>query len=90
MQEKKSKKYVEGVSCPKCHDFLTEFQKSRFAMRQKQIIQAKKLEKKYIFQKNFAEVKLQQNLNLTSTPILKLTKTNCYSIYDRKFVSNFI
>ena len=53
MQEKKSKKYVEGVSCPKCHDFLTEFQKSRFAMRQKQIIQAKKIGKKYIFQKEF-------------------------------------
>ena len=40
--EKKSKKYVEGISCPKCHDHLTESQKSRYAMRQKQILIAKK------------------------------------------------
>jgi len=53
-QEKKSKKYVEGVSCPKCHDYLTESQKDRFAMRQKQILIAKKMEKKHIFQKEFS------------------------------------
>ena len=52
-QEKKSKKYVEGISCPKCHDYLTESQKERFAMRQKQILIAKKMGKKYIFQKEF-------------------------------------
>tara|TARA_B100001013_G_C24596733_1_gene437106 strand:- start:266 stop:1168 length:903 start_codon:yes stop_codon:yes gene_type:complete len=51
--EKKSKKYVEGISCPKCHDHLTEFQKFRFAMRQKQILIAKKVGKKHIFQKEY-------------------------------------
>ena len=53
IQEKKSKKYVQGVSCPKCHDYLTESQKKRFAMRQKQILIAKKMGKKHIFQKEF-------------------------------------
>ena len=53
IQEKKSKKYVEGISCPKCHDFLTESQKARFAMRQKQILIAKTIGKKHIFQKEF-------------------------------------
>jgi len=53
IKEKKSKKYVEGVSCPKCHDYLTELQKIRFAMRQKQILIAKKMGKKHIFQKEF-------------------------------------
>ena len=51
--EKTSKKYVEGISCPKCHDHLTESQKSRFAMRQKQILIAKKIGKKHIFQKEY-------------------------------------
>ena len=53
MREKKSNKYKEGISCPKCHDYLTDVQKSRFAMRQKQILSAKKNGKKYIFQKEF-------------------------------------
>ena len=53
VQAKKSKKYVEGVSCPKCHDFLTDSQKSRFAMRQKQILVAKKMGKKYFFEKEY-------------------------------------
>ncbi len=53
MKEKKSDKYVEGISCPKCHSYLTEAQKARFAMRQKQILFAKKIGKKYIFQKEF-------------------------------------
>ena len=53
IKEKKSKKYVEGISCPKCHDHLTDSQKARFTMRQKQIHIAKKMGKKYIFQKEF-------------------------------------
>ncbi len=53
MKEKKSKKYVEGISCPKCHDYLTNSQKERFAMRQKQILIAKKMGKKHIFQKEY-------------------------------------
>ena len=49
----KSKKYEEGVSCPNCHDNLTDTQKARFRMRQKQINLAKKSGSKHIFQKEF-------------------------------------
>ena len=52
-KDKKSKKYEEGVSCPNCYDSLTETQKSRFRMRQKQINLAKKSGSKHIFQKEF-------------------------------------
>ena len=52
-KEMKSSKYNEGISCPKCHDHLTEEQKSRFAMRQKQILNAKKSGKRHIFQKEY-------------------------------------
>ena len=52
-KDKKSKKYEEGVSCPNCHDVLTNSQKERFRMRQKQINIAKKHGKKHIFQKEF-------------------------------------
>ncbi|MDC0078827.1 rhodanese-related sulfurtransferase [Candidatus Pelagibacter sp.] len=52
-KEKRSKKYEEGVSCPNCHDNLTDTQKARFRMRQKQINLAKKIGSKHIFQKEF-------------------------------------
>jgi UPF0176 protein len=52
-QDKKSNKYEEGVSCSRCYDTLTNTQKSRFRMRQKQIILAKKAGRKHIFQKEF-------------------------------------
>ena len=52
-KDKRSKKFEEGVSCPNCHDNLTETQKSRFRMRQSQIYKAKQSGKKYIFQKEF-------------------------------------
>ena len=52
-KDKKSKKYEEGVSCPNCHDDLTDTQKARFRMRQKQINLAKKSGSKHIFQKEF-------------------------------------
>jgi len=51
--DKKSKKYEEGVSCTNCHGNLTEIQKGRFRMRQKQINLAKKRGSKHIFQKEF-------------------------------------
>jgi UPF0176 protein len=51
--EKKSKKYEEGVSCPKCYDLTTNSQKERFRMRQKQVDLAKKKGKKHIFQKEY-------------------------------------
>ena len=50
---KKSKKYEEGVSCPNCHDNLSDQQKTRFRMRQKQINLAKKDGKRHIFQKEY-------------------------------------
>ena len=52
-KDKKSTKYEEGVSCPNCHDSLSNSQKERFRMRQKQIYLAKKSGKKHIFQKEF-------------------------------------
>ena len=51
--EKKSKKYQTGISCPKCYDKLSNSQKERFAMRQKQILLAKKMGKKYFFKKEY-------------------------------------
>ena len=53
LKDKKSKKYEEGVSCTNCYDNLTEIQKDRFRMRQKQITLAKKTRSKHIFQKEF-------------------------------------
>ena len=53
LNDKKSKKYEEGVSCPQCKDKLTSDQISRFRMRQKQIDFAKRSGTKYIFQKEF-------------------------------------
>ena len=52
-KNKNSKKYEEGVSCPNCHDKLTDQQKTRFRMRQKQINLAKKVGKRHIFQKEY-------------------------------------
>ena len=52
-KDKKSSKYEEGVSCPNCHERLSNSQKERFRMRQKQINLAKKSGKKHIFQKEF-------------------------------------
>ncbi len=52
-KEKKSKKYIEGITCPRCYDKLSVSQKERFSMRQKQILRAKKLGIKYFFQKEF-------------------------------------
>lgn len=53
IQDKKSNKYEEGVSCPRCYDTLTSSQKSRFRMRQSQINVAKKVGRKHKFQKEF-------------------------------------
>ena len=40
--------FVEGVSCPYCHEETTEEQKERFAERQKQIMLSKKRGEKHI------------------------------------------
>ena len=53
LKERKSKKYKEGITCPKCWNKLSDSQKERFSMRQKQILRAKKLGNKYFFQKEF-------------------------------------
>ena len=50
-KDKKSSQYEEGVSCPGCLSKLSEVQKARFRMRQKQINLAKKAGKRHIFQK---------------------------------------
>ena len=50
---KKSNKYEEGVSCPRCYDTLSNSQKTRFRMRQNQINLAKKAGRKHKFQKEF-------------------------------------
>ena len=52
-KDKKSKMYEEGVTCPRCYDTLTNSQKTRFRMRQKQISLAKLAGKKHKFQKEF-------------------------------------
>ena len=51
--DKKSKKYEEGVSCERCYNTLSSLQKSRFRMRQNQINLAKKAGKKHKFQKEY-------------------------------------
>ena len=51
--EKKSNMYEKGVSCPNCYEKLTESQKARFRMRQKQITLAKNKGTKHIFQKEY-------------------------------------
>jgi len=51
--EKKSKQYKEGITCPYCYNKLTQSQKERFLMRQKQILAAKRLNKSHIFQKEY-------------------------------------
>jgi len=51
--DKKSKKYEVGVSCLNCYDKLTNDQKERFRMRQKQISLAKEQGKSHIFKKEF-------------------------------------
>ena len=52
--DKKSNKYEKGVSCPNCYKSLTESQKSRFRMRQKQINLAKSRGTKHMFQKEYS------------------------------------
>ena len=51
VSERKSNFYEQGVSCPNCYNNLTNSQKQRFRMRQKQILTAKKHGKKYFFQR---------------------------------------
>ena len=53
VQEKKSSKYKEDISCPYCYNKLTKSQKDRYSMRQKQILIARKLNKSHIYQKEY-------------------------------------
>ncbi len=53
IKDKKSNKYEEGVSCPRCYDTLSSSQKLRFRMRQSQINLAKKAGRKHKFQKEY-------------------------------------
>lgn len=47
-EDKKSKKYIKGVACPKCFDKTTEEQKNRYMSRKKQVDLAKKRNTKHI------------------------------------------
>lgn len=47
-EEKTLPQFVEGVSCPYCHDETTPEQKVRFAERQKQIMLAKKRGERHV------------------------------------------
>ena len=47
-EDKNSPRYQPGVCCPRCHDTLTEDQKTRFAERQKQIELAKQRGERHI------------------------------------------
>lgn len=47
-EDKASPHFVEGVSCPHCHDKHTEEQKQRFAERQKQIELARRRAERHI------------------------------------------
>ncbi len=47
-EEKTLPQFVEGVSCPYCHDETSEEQKQRFAERQKQIMLAKRRGEKHV------------------------------------------
>ena len=51
--DKKSNMYEKGVSCHNCYKNLTESQKTRFRMRQKQINIAKRKGIKHMFQKEY-------------------------------------
>ena len=46
--DKKSKKYIRGVACPKCFDKTSEEQKLRYKSRQKQVDLAKERNQKHI------------------------------------------
>jgi UPF0176 protein len=47
-KDRKSKKYLEGVACPHCHDKLSEDRKARSAERHKQVRLAEKRGQKHI------------------------------------------
>ena len=51
--DKRSKMYERGVSCHNCYKNLTESQKTRFRMRQKQINVAKSKGIKHMFQREY-------------------------------------
>lgn len=46
--DKQSEYFAEGISCPRCHDKLTDDQRTRFAERQKQIRLAKARNEQHI------------------------------------------
>ena len=47
-QDKLSPLYMQGVSCPRCHDALTDSQKARFLERQKQIELARERQEEHL------------------------------------------
>lgn len=47
-QDKQSPLFEEGVSCPHCHDSLTDDQRARFRERQKQVMLAKQRQQPHV------------------------------------------
>ena len=47
-EDKKSEKYIPGITCPRCFDKQTPEQRQRFSERQKQIQLAKARNEKHI------------------------------------------
>ena len=47
-QDKQSAAYEEGVSCPHCHDRLSDEQRSRFRERQKQVVLARQRNQQHV------------------------------------------
>ena len=62
LSERKSNFYEQGVSCPNCYNNLTNSQKQRFRMRQKQILTAKKHGKKFFSKENIEMNLLKDNI----------------------------
>ena len=70
--DKSSSHFVEGVSCPHCHDKHTDEQKQRFAERQKQVELAKKRADRHIgvrveLKKAAKEEAMRQKAEATAT-----------------------
>ena len=54
--DKKSKEYIKGVSCPKCFNSTTKNQKERYMSRQKQVDLAKARNQKHIGPKDKIQI----------------------------------
>lgn len=63
-EEKKSEKYVQGVSCHRCHDAMSDEKRARFEQRQKQVTLAK--------ERGTGHIAVDQNAQREAKKIAKL------------------